>query len=504
MPLIDTDLLASYSGDGSIHSRAGPSNSHLLWLMTKTSKQPDQPTANPEPVDPNSSRRKFLKGGSMMLAGGAIAGTTLGVARASHVAGSDRIKIGLIGCGARGTAAATQALNTQHSGLQRSGSQHSGSQGGEVRLVAMGDVFENHMQTAYRTLKSKHSKQLDVKDTRFVGFDAYKNVLESDADVILLATPPGFRPPHFEAAVEAGKHVFMEKPVATDAAGVRRVLAANELAKKKGVAVQVGLQRRHEQRYRECIERLHDGAIGDLLFARAYWCGSGMMVRPRTARQSELEYQLRNWYYFTWLCGDHINEQHIHNLDVINWLVGAHPIEAQGVGGREVRRGNEHGQIYDHHMVEYTYANGFKLLSQCRHMQGCWNNVSEHVHGTEGTSDVSNALIRDSLGHKVWQSDAQEVRGRGWQQEHQDFFDALRSGDLPNEGDYGAQSTMTAILGRLATYSGKVVKWNEAIKNETQLADVDSLCSFDDPAPVLPDPSGAYPVAVPGSKTPLA
>ena len=435
----------------------------------------------------------------MMLAGGAIASTAIGVARSAHVAGSDRIKIGLIGCGARGTAAAAQALDTQHLSAQ-----HLGEVSGEVRLVAMGDVFENQMQTAYRTLKSKHSKQLAVKDTRFVGFDAYKKVIESDADVVLLATPPGFRPLQFEAAVEAGKHVFMEKPVATDAAGVRRVLAANELAKQKGIAVQVGLQRRHEQRYRECIARLHQGAIGDLLFARAYWCGGGMMVRPRKARQSELEYQMRNWNYFTWLCGDHINEQHIHNLDVINWLVGAHPVEAQGVGGREIRQGNERGQIYDHHMVEYTYANGFKLLSQCRHVKGCWNSVSEHVHGTQGTSDISNALIRDAMGNKMWQSDAQEVRGRGWQQEHQNFFSALRSGDLPNECDYGAQSTMTAILGRLATYSGKVVKWNDAIKNEVQLADVDSLHSLDDPAPVQPDQSGAYSVPTPGSKMPLA
>lgn len=429
-----------------------------------------------------------------MLAGGAITGAALGATRVPHVAGSDKIKIGLIGCGARGTAAAIQAIDTQFLGAQS----------GEVRLVAMGDVFENHMQSAYRTLKSKHSKQLDVKDTRFVGFDAYKKVLESDADVVLLATPPGFRPLHFEAAVEAGKHIFMEKPVATDAAGVRRVLAANELAKQKGVAVQVGLQRRHERRYRECITRLQQGAIGDLLFARAYWCGGGMIVKPRADRQSELEYQMRNWKSFTWLCGDHINEQHIHNLDVINWLVDAHPIEAQGVGGREVQQGNEHGQTYDHHMIEYTYSNGFKLLSQCRHMKGCWNSVSEHVHGTKGTSDISNALIRDMVGKRIWQSDAQEARGRGWQQEHQNFFSALRRGDLPNEGDYGARSTMTAILGRLATYSGKVVKWNSAIKNETQLADTGSLRSFDDPAPVLPDASGAYPVPVPGSKTPLA
>ncbi len=326
-------------------------------------------------------------------------------------------------------------------------------------------------------------------------------MLQTDADFVILATPPGFRPQQFEAAVEAGKHVFMEKPVATDAPGVRRVLAANKIAKEKGLAVQVGLQRHHEFRYKECIERLQNGAIGELLFARAYWNGGGVWVRPRTAEQTELEYQMRNWYYFTWLCGDHIDEQHIHNLDVINWLAQAHPVEAQGQGGREVRDGQDHGQIFDHHMVEFTYANGFKMLSQCRHIQGCWNSVSEHVHGSAGSSDISNALIRDAKGDKLWQSDAKETSGKGWQQEHYDFFAALRNGETPNEGDYGAYSTMTAILGRLATYSGKIVKWDDAINSEIQLADTDAMHSFGDPAPVQPDENGAYPIAVPGSKT---
>ncbi|MEM8671489.1 MAG: Gfo/Idh/MocA family oxidoreductase [Planctomycetota bacterium] len=431
----------------------------------------------------SASRRKFLMGGGLMLAGGAIPGNNLSVARGAHAYGSDTIKIGLVGCGSRGTAATIQALNTD----------------GSVQLVAMADVFANNLQSSYRAIRGKHRDQVHVDDSRFEGLDGFRQVMASDADVVLLATPPGFRPQHFEAAVQAGKHVFMEKPVATDAPGVRRVLAANAIAKEKGLGVQVGLQRHHESRYRQCIERLQDGMIGQLMFARAYWTGGGVWVRPRLAKQSELEYQLRNWYYFNWLCGDHLVEQHIHNLDVINWLLQSHPIEAQGQGGRAVRHGENHGEIFDHHMIEFTYAGGFKLLSQCRHIKGCWNNISEHVHGTSGTATISEAIIRDTAGKKLWQSDSQEVRGRGWQQEHNDFFASLRAGQILNEGDYGAYSTMTAILGRLASYSGKRVRWNEAFESEIQLADTDSMHSLKDEAPVKPNETGDYPVPIPGS-----
>ena len=447
--------------------------------------KPSAAPAKPE-RDTSPSRRNFIKNGGMMLAGGAIAGSTLSVAQSAHAIGNDTIKVGLIGCGGRGTSAAIQALNTL---------------GGGVKLVAMADAFKNNLQTAYRTIKGVHPNKVDVDDRRLAGLDGYKQVMNSDANFVILASPPGFRPQHFEAAVDAGKHVFMEKPVATDATGVRRVLAANQRAKQKGLAVQVGLQRRHELRYQECVERLHQGVIGDLMFARAYWNGSGVWVRPRKRNQTELAYQLRNWYYFTWLCGDHIDEQHIHNLDVINWVAQGYPVEAQGVGGREVRNGSDHGQIFDHHMVEYTYASGLKLLSQCRHIQGCWNSVSEHIHGTSGSADISQAVIRDRAGKKLWESESSEIRGKGWQQEQHDFFAALRRGDLPNEGDYGAYSTMTAIMGRMATYSGKVVKWDNAFYSQIQLADTDTLLSIDDNAPVQPDVDGRYPVAVPGNKS---
>ncbi len=425
----------------------------------------------------------------MLLAGGAVA-NNLSVARGANAFGSDTIKIGLVGCGGRGRGATIQALNTD---------------GGEVKLVAMADAFDANLKQALGTISRQHPKKVEVdEEHQFVGLDAYKKVMESDCDVVILATPPGFRPLHFDTAINAGKHVFMEKPVATDPAGVRRVLEVAKLAKQKNLAVQVGLQRHHEFRYREVVDKIHNGAIGDVILSRAYWNGGGVWIRPRKDEQTELEYQINNWYYFNWLCGDHINEQHIHNLDVINWVMQGFPVEAQGQGGREVRTGPDTGQIFDHHMVEFTYdgAHKPKMLSQCRHIKGCWNSVSEHVHGSKGFADVSGAKIYDQKGNMVWQSDKKEVSGKGWQQEHIDLFAALRAGEVPNEAEYGAKSTMTAILGRMATYSGKTVKWDDAINADLALADFDSLTSFDQQAPVQPNADGSYPAPVPGQTKP--
>lgn len=431
------------------------------------------------------SRREFIRTGSSWLVAGGVAGTlvgnTLPLATAAHAFGSDEIKVGLVGCGGRGTGAAVQALNTTS---------------GPVKLTALGDVFEDRVQSAYRAIKGQHGDKVEVpEDKRFVGFDAYQKVLASDIDLVILATPPGFRPMQFEAAVEAGKHVFMEKPVATDAPGVRRVLAANEKAKQKGLAVTVGLQRHHEPAYVETIKQLQDGAIGDIVFARAYWNGGGVWVRPRQEGQTELEYQMRNWYYFNWLCGDHIVEQHIHNLDVINWLKNGYPVKCQGQGGREVRKGQDFGQIYDHHFVEYTYADGTVMLSQCRHMSDCWNSVSEFAHGTKGHCDISGAKIYDPQGNRTWMSKGERD---GWQQEHHDLFAQLRRGEIPNEGEYGAMSTMTAIMGRMATYTGVEITMEQALNSNLSLADVDAMKTMQDAAPLTPDENGNYYVAVPG------
>jgi predicted dehydrogenase len=334
------------------------------------------------------------------------------------------------------------------------------------------------------------------KERQFVGFDAYKRAIESGADLILIATPPGFRPMQFEAAVEAGKHIFMEKPLGVDAPGIRRVMAANEQAKKKNLMVAVGLQRRHDPRYIETMKRIHDGAIGDVMFTRVYWNSGGLWVRPRQPQQTEMEYQMRNWYYFNWICGDHIVEQHIHNLDVGNWIRGdIHPTEAQGMGGRQVRTGKEYGQIFDHHFVEFTYPDGTKMYSQCRHIDGCANEVREHAHGIKGTLDIDDgvgSLVTTPVGK--WKSNAKKVDNH--HQEHHDMFAALRRGEIYNECDYGVKASFTSILGRMATYSGKIVRWDEALRDGEDLSP--ATYDFGATPPVVPDENGFYPVPVPG------
>lgn len=439
------------------------------------------------PQNERASRRDFIRASSLWFAGGAVGGG-LAVARAAHAFGSDVIKIGLIGCGTRGTAAAVQALNT----ARNTDRQPNGS----VQLVALGDVFADRLHQSYRTIKGRHAASVDAPAERqFAGFDAYQRVLDCDVDLVLLATPPAFRPLHFEAAVQAGKHVFLEKPLATDPAGVRRVLAANAEAKPKGLLVAVGLQRRHERRYQETIRRLWDGAIGEILILRVYWNSRGVAVRPRQPRWTELEYKLRNWGQFNWLSGDHIVEQHIHNLDVGNWLLRAAPVQCNGQGGRAVRA-TPTGDVFDQHFVEYTYASGVRMFSQCRHVAGCWDCVAEHAHGTAGSADISGGKIYDRSGSLVWSS---KGSGAGQQAEQDDLFAALRRGQHHNEADDGAASTLTAILGRMASYSGQVVQWEEALQADLPLADVDRLRSLADAAPVQPDQHGQYAAALPGA-----
>ncbi len=428
-----------------------------------------------------ASRRWFIQHSSLLLAGGGLGGVQPLSVPLVHSSGQSRIRLGLVGCGGRGVAAIDQAMLA----------------GGEdVELVAMGDVFDRSIHAAYRNLKGKYGDR--IQPQRFVGFDAYQGVIDSQADVIYLATPPGFRPLHFEAAVAASKHVFMEKPVAVDAPGVRRILAAGELAAAKQLSVQVGLQRRHDRRYQDCIAQIHQGALGRITLARAYWNAAGMWTRPRKKDQTELEYQLSNWYYFTWLSGDHITEQHIHNLDVINWALQSHPLEAQGQGGRALRSGPNSGQIFDHHMVEYVYPGGVRLLSQCRQMPGCWSGTGEFVHGTEGICDFVAGKIVDQRERVIWASDFIEAEGHGWQQAQTDLIHSLRGGMVVNETREAAYSTLTAIMGRMATYSGRRITWTDAMNHDQSLASVDQLRSFSDLAPVQPDAQGRYPVAQPG------
>jgi len=425
------------------------------------------------------SRRQFLHAGSSALVGAALI-TTLPIERGAHAASTDLLKIALVGCGGRGTGAADQALTTP----------------GETKLVAMADLQPEKLATSLGSLKEKHSDKIDVpSDHQFTDFDGYQKAIAL-ADVVILATSPGFRPIHFEEAVRQGKHVFMEKPVATDAPGIRRVLAAAAEARKKNLKVGVGLQRRHKAGYIESVKRLQDGALGELVLLRAYWDGSSRDGVERLADEKEMHYQIRNWYYFTWLSGDHIVEQHVHNIDVVNWIKGAHPVRGQGMGGRQVRNAKRHGQIFDHHFVEFEYADGTRMMSQCRQIPGCWPNISESAFGTKGSAELNDGrnifVIKSGTSWRF----PKEKPTNAYQQEHDDLFAAIRNDTPYNEAEYGAMSTMTGILGRMCTYSGQQIQWEDAINSNIEL--LPKTFSWDAEPLVLPNADGFYPVAMPG------
>jgi predicted dehydrogenase len=440
---------------------------------------------NPEKNALAVNRRSFLQTTSTVV-GSALVGA-LSIERTAHAAGSDELKLALIGCGGRGSGAANQALSTE----------------GKVKLIAMADAFPDRLNSSLAELKKAKAEKVDVPDEhKFIGFDAYKKAIAL-ADVVILATPPGFRPIHFEEAVRQGKNIFMEKPVATDAPGVRKVLAAAAEAKKKNLKVGVGLQRHHQLGYLETLKRINDGAIGDIINMRVYWNDGGVWVRERKPGMTEMEYQMRNWYYFNWLCGDHINEQHIHNLDVANWVLThqekaspdeqAHPIRAAGMGGRQVRTGKEYGEIFDHHAVEFEYPSGARVFSQCRHIRGCWSSVNEYAHGTKGSSDLEAYKI---MGQNAWNGERKNQKDP-YQQEHDDLFDAIRNDKPYNEAVRGAYSTMTSIMGRMATYSGVVINWEDALNSEISI--MPKEFSWDAMPPTVPDEHGFYPIPMPGS-----
>ncbi|MBI1367189.1 MAG: twin-arginine translocation signal domain-containing protein [Planctomycetes bacterium] len=431
-----------------------------------------------------SSRRTFIKQSGVLVAGAAIASS---ISRASYAAGNDTIKFALVGCGGRGSGAADQIMNSK----------------GNVKLMAVADAFENKAQDAIKNLSRKHKDKIDVPNDRvFVGLDAYKKAIDAGVDLVVIATPPGFKTPQFEYAVKQGKHIFCEKPIATDAPGVRRFMAAVEESKKKNLMVGIGLQRHHEPRYIETVKRLHDGAIGDIIALRVYWDGNGIWYRNKMPGQSEMAFQCNNWYHFNWACGDQICEQHIHNLDVGCWVKGAYPVECNGMGGGEQRMGGDRtkSQIFDHTFCEYTFPDGTKMFSQGRHLQGGWQNVSEFAHGSKGTSDPSGWI----KGENNWTFKGDSPGGH--QQEQLDLIDALMRGEIYNEGEYGAKSTFTAILGREACYSGKVLKWDELLAKGTDLCPgIDTWTLDSAPPPTArPDKDGKYPYPVPGQHNPFA
>jgi len=438
------------------------------------------------PQNERTSRREFMQKSTAAAVGAGLL-SSVALSPRAFAKGDDTIRVGLVGAGGRGCGAVGDCLRANPA----------------TKLVAVGEIFDDRLQSGLKGLQEAFHSQPDriaVDEAhRFSGFDAYKKVLDSGIDLVILATPPGFRPFHFEAAVNAGKNIFMEKPVAVDGPGVRRVLAANEIAKSKNLKVGVGLQRHHQPMYLETLERIHNGEIGDVVALRVYWNGTTPWDPRKTREQckGEMEYQIRNWYYYVWLCGDHIVEQHIHNLDVGNWVKKGHPVKCWGMGGRQVRTDKKYGEIFDHHAVEYEYADGTRMFSQCRQQSGNWNSVSEHAIGTKGTLDIADghgSTIKS--GSHEWRYDPHGRREFPYRIEHADMGAAIRDNHSYNEAENGAYSTLTAIMGRMATYCGKPVEWEDALNSKIELTP--ERFAWDAEPRVMPFPDGSYPVAVPG------
>jgi myo-inositol 2-dehydrogenase/D-chiro-inositol 1-dehydrogenase len=414
------------------------------------------------------SRRTFVQTTAAAAAAIALPG---GV----RAAGSDVIRVGVVGCGGRGTGAASDCMR--------------GAEG--VEIVALGDLVPDRLKQCREQLAKRISQEpslaakYKVTDDRcFTGFDAYQRVIASDIDYVILATPPAFRPTHLAAAVAAGKHIFTEKPVAVDPAGIRSVLATYDVARQKGLGIGAGTQRRHQAEYLATIERLHNGAIGDVLSGQVFWNQGGLWSREKRPDWTDMEWQIRNWLYFTWLSGDHIVEQHVHNIDVANWVLGAHPVKATGVGGRQWRTQPVYGHIYDHFAIDFEYPSGARVLSMCRQIDGTRGNVSEHFLGTKGASNAAGVIA----GANAWNWEKPEREVSPYVQEHTDLIASIRAGRPINELKQVAESTLSAIMGREAAYTGQEIVWDELLNAQQDLT----------PPQLAFGPIAVPPVAVPG------
>ncbi len=444
------------------------------------------------------SRRNFVKRTTLATTG--ILSSGLPVGAMANVNGNKKLKIALVGCGGRGTGAIVQALQADEN----------------TELIAMADAFQDRVEKSLKAVQEHFDGVMKIKikpKNLFSGFDAYKKAIDL-ADVVILTTPPGFRPYHFEYAIENGKHVFMEKPVATDPVGVRKVLDVARVAKEKRLNVVVGLQRHYQKKYIDILNKINNGKIGKITGGQVYWNSSGVWVRERQPDQSEMEYQMRNWYYFNWLCGDHILEQHIHNIDVANWFIGDYPLKAQGMGGRQVRNGKDHGEIFDHHFVEFTYKTGAVISSQCRHQPGCMRRVDESFQGTKGSVNMrygdivdleGNEIYRYKSGNNTKSSKPSRSIANGlnepnpYQVEHDKLFASIRNGGLIADAENGAKSTLTAIMGRMATYSGKEITWDQAMNSKLELMPENP--DWNTNPPTMPDSNGIYSIPTPGITT---
>jgi predicted dehydrogenase len=405
-----------------------------------------------------STRRDFLSTSATLATGATLAA----LAPTVHAAGSDVLRVGLIGCGGRGTGAAKQALHADPN----------------VKLVALGDLFPDRVQQCLNDLKEDKNlaAKVDVKpDHCFSGFDNYKDLLASGVDVVLLATPPHFRPAHLKAAIAAGKHVFCEKPVAVDGPGVRSVLETCAEAKRKNLSLVSGLCWRYHNGMRETFKHVHGGAVGDILTLHTNYNAGGLWSRSLKEKAekgwSDMEWQVRNWLYFTWLSGDHNVEQHVHSLDKMAWAMkDEYPEKCVGLGGRQARIAPDFGNIFDHHAVVYEYKNGVKCFSYCRQQVGTDHDVSDHIYGTKGICHINAAGGSATItGEHPWQNRPRRGSDDMYQTEHNELFASIRSGKPINNGDYMTKSTLMAIMGRMATYTGQVITWDMALNCKEDL-----------------------------------
>jgi len=424
---------------------------------------------------PGATRRQFLRTSATALS--AVAVGTLDLSRSAYAAGSDVIRVGMIGCGGRCAGAAAEAMAADPG----------------VRLVAMCDIFLDRVHAKRAALKTTKPDQVQVDDDHcFTGFDGYKKVIES-SDVVLIANAAKFHPLHTLAAIQAGKHVFVEKPHAIDPAGIKMVTAASELARQKKLSIQSGLHSRHHPGYAETIQRIHDGAIGEVVSIEENFLRAPYGLVPRKEGLTELEYQCSNQYHFTWLSGDDVVQSLVHNLDRAGWVMrGQTPVKAHGLGGRSSMFEEIYGNVFDHHSVIYEYANGVRLYAFCRTQHGCYNEDSSIVLGSKGRASIKSCRIR---GQTEWRW---EGEGNPYQIEHDKLFAAIRSGNPINSGDYMVSSTLTAIMGQITCYTGQEVTWDQLTQSDFFYPPAPEACTMDMEPPVKPGPNGSYPVYVPG------
>jgi len=425
----------------------------------------------------DTAPRTILNRRDALRAAGAVGAALAVPAVHAQSPSTDLIRVGLIGAGGRGTGALQQALSVP---------------GSNVKVTAVADAFENRIKGALKAVEGMEGKVDVPEDRQFKGLDGFQKVLDH-CDLVILATPPGFRPFHFDAAIKAGKHVFMEKPVCVDSFGARLCLEAAKMADEKKLKVVVGLQRHYDSVYRATLEKVREGLAGDLIGGQVYWNGSGIWYRKREEGQNEMQFQVNNWYHFNWLCGDHICEQHVHNIDVANWFLDALPVSAYGVGGRQQRTPGQPSEIYDHHAVNFTYPNGVSIASQCKQFPGGDNRVNEEFQGTKGFVKIGE--ITDYSGKVLWKYEG--PKPNAYQVEHDELHDAIRR-DVPlNNAYYGTTSSFSAVLGRMATYSGKVQNFEKALALPYRT--MPENLTWESTPPVVPDTEGNYPLPMPAS-----